>query len=329
MKKLLSVLLAFVMVLCLVGCGGNQANDPSKEAGEDGGKLKIGYTCNNATADSNQAIGFQAVIDNCEAAGVEVIALDPAGDANVQYSQIENFIEMGVDGILFRACDSTTIIPALKKAHEAGIPIVCTTNIIDESGFDYFDAFCGPSDYNQAVEVCKSVKAMFEGQEKVNVLQVQHVPGSMVSQLRDEGFWEEAEGSNLVLLEKQTANGKREEAQQITENWLLKYDIDDIDVIYVEGDGMLHGVTAAMEAAGVTGDDIKVFGICVSAETYDKIEAGLVAGSCLQSPYDDAKLAVETVIKLINGDTNVEFLNYMPNPAVTKESLDEIDRPDW
>ena len=319
-KKIISIIIAVFLMVFLVACGGG--------APEDDGKITIGFTCNNAANDANQATHFKAIQDACDAAGVELIALDPVGDANVQYSHIENFIEMGVDGIIFRAVDSTTIIPALQKAHDLGIPIVCTTNIIDESGFDYFDAFCGPSDYNQAVEAAGIAMNLFPDKETVNVLQVQHVPGSTVSQFRDQGFWEAAEGSNLVLLEKQTANGKREEAQQITENWLLKYDISEIDVIYIEGDGMLHGVTAAMEAAGVTGEDIAVIGIAVSAETYDKIESGLVAGSVLQSPYDDAKLAVETIIKLINGES-VEFLTYMANPAVTKETLDEIPRPDW
>ena len=294
--------------------------------------LTIGFTCNNATNDANQAVHYQAMKDYAEEVGIELIALDPAGDANVQFSHIENFIQMGVDGILFRAVDSTTIIPALKEAHDAGIPIVCTTNIIDESGYDYFDAFVGPSDFYQAATACDIVLSnpKFAEQETINVLQCAHVLGSTVHELRNEGFWAEAEGSNLNLLEMQTANGTREEAQQLMENWLLKYDVEDIDVVFVEGDGMVLGIVAAMESYGLTAEDICVVGICVSGTTFDYIQDGLVYGSVIQSPYDDAQTSIDTLLKIINGE-EVEFMTYQPNPPVTKEWIDsgEVTRPDW
>lgn len=295
-------------------------------------KITVGFTCNNATNDTNQATHYQAMQDYAAAAGIELIALDPAGDANVQFSHIENFIEMGVDGIIFRAVDSTTVIPALQKAHEAGIPIVCATNIVDESGYEYFDAFVGPSDYYQAVTACEIIlgNPKLAEKETVNVLQCEHVLGSTVHQYRDEGFWDTAEGTNLQLLEAQTANGTREEAQQLMENWLLKYDVDEIDVVYVEGDGMVLGIVAAMESAGLTVEDICVVGICVSSTTFGYIEDGLVYGSVIQSPYDDAETCIETILKLINGE-EVEFMTYQPNPPVTKELIDagEVTCPDW
>lgn len=321
MKKILSLLMILTLALSLFSVCAYAEDKPV-----------VGFTCNNATNDTNQAVHYQAMQDFAAEAGIELIALDPAGDANVQFSHIENFIEMGVDGIIFRAVDSTTIIPALKKASEAGIPCVCSANIIDESGYEYFDAFTGPSDFNQAVAACEIVLSnpKFADKETINVLQCQHVLGGTVHQLRDEGFWAAAEGTNLKLLEGQTANGTREEAQQLMENWLLKYDPEEIDVVFVEGDGMVLGIVAAMESYGLTAEDICVVGICVSSTTFGYIEDGLVYGSVIQSPYDDAQTAINTIVKLLNGE-EVEFLSYQPNPPVTKALIDagEVTCPDW
>lgn len=320
MKKVLGLLLVLVMILG-TAC-----------AFAEGDKPVVGFTCNNATNDAQQAAHYQAMQDYAAAAGIELIALDPAGDANVQFSHIENFIEMGVDGIIFRAVDSTTIIPALQRAHEAGIPIICTTNIIDESGYEYFDAFVGPSDFNQASMACDIVlgNPKFADKDVINVLQCEHVLGSTVHQYRNEGFWAEAEGSKLNLLEAQTANGTREEAQQLMENWLLKYDPEEIDVVFVEGDGMVLGIVAAMESAGLTADDICVVGIAVSTTTFGYIEDGLVYGSVVQSPYDEADAVIDTMLRVLDGE-EVDFMTYQANPPVTKELIEagEVSCPTW
>ena len=46
------------------------------------------------------------------------------GDANRQYEQIQNFIAQGLDGIIVAPKDAQTVIPMIRAANEAGIPIV-------------------------------------------------------------------------------------------------------------------------------------------------------------------------------------------------------------
>ncbi len=53
-----------------------------------------------------------------------MVLRDPSLDADRQIEQIEEFIEMDVDGIFINPVDSATIIPALRKAQEARIPVI-------------------------------------------------------------------------------------------------------------------------------------------------------------------------------------------------------------
>src|SRR3954453_9391327 len=55
---------------------------------------------------------------------VKVIATSADYDLNKQFSQIDNFIASGVDLILLNAADAKAILPAVKRAQQAGIVVV-------------------------------------------------------------------------------------------------------------------------------------------------------------------------------------------------------------
>ena len=60
----------------------------------------------------------------CEKKGIGYIGAVANGDANRQFEQVNNFIAQGVDGIIIAPKDGNTIIPIIKAANRAGIPIV-------------------------------------------------------------------------------------------------------------------------------------------------------------------------------------------------------------
>src|SRR4051812_26869887 len=55
---------------------------------------------------------------------VKVTATSADYDLNKQFSQIDNFIASGVDLILLNAADAKAILPAVKRAQQAGIVVV-------------------------------------------------------------------------------------------------------------------------------------------------------------------------------------------------------------
>ena len=67
---------------------------------------------------------LNAIQKACEKKGIDYIEAVANGDANRQFEQVNNFIAQGVDGIIIAPKDGNTVIPIIKAANRAGIPIV-------------------------------------------------------------------------------------------------------------------------------------------------------------------------------------------------------------
>lgn len=67
---------------------------------------------------------IEAIKAECEQKGVDYTVAVSNGDANRQFEQVNNFISQGVDGIVITPKDAHTIVPIIKAANRAGIPIV-------------------------------------------------------------------------------------------------------------------------------------------------------------------------------------------------------------
>ncbi len=67
---------------------------------------------------------LDAIERACDKKGIGYVEAVANGDANRQFEQVNNFIAQGVDGIIIAPKDGNTIIPIIKAANRAGIPIV-------------------------------------------------------------------------------------------------------------------------------------------------------------------------------------------------------------
>lgn len=350
-KKMLSVMMAAVMCMtAMTGCTTKkEAGNPTPvttaattaaattESAAETVKnvpapkqLKVGFTMNNVSGDNYQTAFYEAMLEEAAANEMELIVLDAAGDANLQLNQVDDLMEMKVDILLVFPCNGVSIIPAVKKASEAGIPVLVVNNDIDEKGRQYTVGFVGPDCVQQGRDAASVFVDYYKDQEmdSIDVIQIEHVPGNMTAVQRGQGFKEGIEGTKVKIIESQTANNSREEAMQITENYLIKYpNPGDVDGIFVQGDNMAFGVMAAVEAAGRVGE-FPIVGIAVTAESYQKMKAGIYYGSSLQSPYNLAETVVETVVKVAGGET-IEYYNAMDNPIITADTIDNFESPSW
>ena len=148
-KRLVSILLALVMVgAMLVGCG-NGAAESSGESGsestaagaekEEGGDGK--YTVvmipklNSIPYFQEAGEGFKQAGEDF---GVEAIVNGPAtADAAQQATMIEDYINQGVDAICVAPNDPAAVASVLKKAKDAGIVVLdWDTQVEDQSLVD-------------------------------------------------------------------------------------------------------------------------------------------------------------------------------------------------
>jgi len=67
---------------------------------------------------------IEAMKAECRRKGLQYTIAVSNGDANRQFEQVNNFISQGVDGIIITPKDAHTVIPIIKAANRANIPIV-------------------------------------------------------------------------------------------------------------------------------------------------------------------------------------------------------------
>ncbi|MGR3579859.1 MAG: sugar ABC transporter substrate-binding protein [Sagittula sp.] len=293
-----------------------------------GGAMKIGITQNNVGVDSYQTTYEKAFIEAAEANDmVETIVLDAGGDVARQIAQMEDLIQQDVDAIIIWPTNGEAVIPAVRKAHQAGIPVIVTNSNIAEQGFDFVKSFSGPDNITQGARSAEIMCDKFKEMGIEDEAQVVHItgqPGYTTAIERAKGFEDRLPEvcPNVTVVDTQPGDWNREKSQQVMEAFLVKY--DDIDGVYAGDDNMGVGALNAAKAAGR--DGIIFVGATNFAVGYEAMAAGDYWGSIYQSPVDDAKAALQTAVDVLSGE-EVPFLNYFDTPKIAQDNMEEFSKP--
>ncbi|MDW7745600.1 sugar ABC transporter substrate-binding protein [Halomonas sp.] len=285
---------------------------------------RIGITQNNVGVDSYQTTyesAFEAAAD--KHGNVDVVVLDAGGDVARQIGQVRNLIQQRVDAIIIWPTNGQAVIPAIRQAHKAGIPVVVTNSKIAEAGMEYIAAFSGPDNVQQGASSAEMMCEALDGEGQI--VQIAGQPGYTTAMERAQGFEEKlAEACpGVELVETQPGDWNREKAQRVMENFLTKY--DDIDGVYAGDDNMGVGALNAAKSAG-RADEIVFIGATNFAVGYEAIERGEYYGSIYQSPIDDAEAALQTALDVLAGE-DVPKMNFFETPKITADNLAEFDKP--
>ena len=291
--------------------------------------MKIGITQNNVGVDSYQTTYEKAFIEAAAANdNVETVVLDAGGDVARQIAQMEDLIQQDVDAIIIWPTNGEAVVPAVRKAFQADIPVIVTNSNIDEVGFDFAASFSGPDNITQGARAAEIMCDRFKElgiEEEAQIVEITGQPGYTTAIERSTGFTDRLPEvcPNVTLVESQPGDWNREKAQQVMEAFLVKY--DDIDGVYAGDDNMGVGALNAAKAAD-RAEGITFVGATNFSVGYEAMEAGDSWGSIYQSPVDDAEAALQTAIDILNGE-DVPFLNYFDTPKITQENMDEFSKP--
>jgi ribose transport system substrate-binding protein len=265
-------------------------------------------------------------------AGVELIEFDASFDAALQASQMDDAIALNPDLIVLFPLDVAAMSPGIKKAFDAGIPILVDNNEVLKEDKKYTVAYVGPNNYQEGVLAAELMNDILGG--KGNVVIIEGAPGQEAQIQREAGFVDRLEelDSDIKILAKQTANWVKADATAVMEDWLVRY--PDIDGLYAEDDTMAVGGWVAIEEAGIKKGEIKIIGIGGSKEGLRAIKDGVMYGTVLQSPVFEAKLMVEKSLEILEkglkaGDQMDPYLNYQPLPKITAENVEEYLPGEW
>ncbi len=290
-KKILAVVMAAAMVFGMTACGGSSNEAGSAAGGEAAGSGAIGL----AVSTQNNPFfvtlveGAQAAAD---AAGVELVVTDAGDDAAKQTNDVDDLISKNVSVLIVNPVDSDAIAPAVEDAIAAGIKVIAVDRAVNGVDVDCQIASDNVAGAEMATEYLKSVIG-----DGAKVAELQGTTGASATIDRGEGFHNIADGS-LDVVASQTASFDRAEGLTVMENIIQSN--GDIKGVFAHNDEMALGAIEAIEASG---KDIKIVGFDATDDGVAAVKEGKMAATVAQQPDKMGSTAVETAIKLINGET--------------------------
>ena len=177
MKRLLMGLVC-CCVLFLVGCGEPEPADTSEE------RIEIAVIPKGTTHEFWKSVHAGAVQAQREF-DVDIIWKGPLkeDDREAQIAVVENFITLGVSGILLAPLDDTALRGCVTDAVRSGIPVVIFDSALESE--DYV-SFVATDNYKGGQLAGEHLGKLLEGKGKVVMLRYQE--GSASTMKREQGF---------------------------------------------------------------------------------------------------------------------------------------------
>lgn len=251
---------------------------------------------------------------------VELLTEDAQLDPARQLSQVENFIANGVDAIIVNAVDGDATAAITQAARNAKIPLVYVNHPPAEldSGLPDGTAFVGSNELDsgtmEAEEACK----IMGGKGKAVILMGPLENHAALVRTKDvEDVFARAD-CKIEIVEKQTANWNRTQAQDLVSSWLTAG--VQFDAVIANNDEMAIGAAQSLKAAGVQMKDVVIAGIDATPDGLAAMEAGDIDITVFQNATKQGEVAAQTAVKLASGET-VDKMLWVPFELVTPANM--------
>jgi ribose transport system permease protein len=266
----------------------------------------------------------QAAEREATAQGVELISLAPERETDVerQYQIIENLIQQKVDAILLSPAGSKELVPAIRKANDAGIPVLLLDTRIDQAAADSVGArvltYIGSDNFEGGAVAGRALASRLGGTGKVAI--IEGISGHETADQRRLGFLNGIEAHpGIKVVASQTANWERARAYTVAENLLQAH--PDLDAIFAANDEMALGSLEAVAAARRL-DQVAIIGFDAIPDAIDNIRSGRLLGSVAQFPSEMGRLGVRHAATLLRDGTSP------PEEILTRVEMIDLDSVD-
>jgi inositol transport system substrate-binding protein len=267
--------------------------------------------------------GIQAQAD---AAGLSVQIEDAQNDVAKQLDQINNFIASGVDAIIVNPVDTSATQAMSDAAAAAGVPLVYVNRQpINVDTLPDGQAFVASNESDSSrqgfIEQCNQWKAA--GKEEVSVYVLQGELSNQAAVQRTQNYYDVMEAGQCAVkvnvIDQQTANWSRDQAQNLMTNWLSTGAA--FDGVLANNDEMALGALQAIKAAGISMDDVIVSGVDATQDALASMQAGELDITVFQNAAAQGGGALDAAVKLAAGEA-VEKKVYIPFELVTPANID-------
>lgn len=324
-KKVLSILLASVMMFGLAACGGGgQAADPNAEgdkaATADGEMPTVGVLI--YKYDDTYISTVRNALETALNGKAEVVMQDGKNDQATQNDQLDVMISKGVDVLCVNMVDAKAASGVVEKASAAGIPTIFFNREPDAEVVKSYDKACfiGTNAADAGKMQGDIIKELFDahpeydlnGDSKVQYVMFQGEPDNPEAIARTKYSVEQAVANGLEMEqvgETQVCNWDTETAQKAMEAMLAANE-GKIELVIANNDGMAIGCVAALSNINYnTGAEgakfIPVIGVDATDAAKDAIQNGTMSATVIQDGEAMGK-AIATVA--LNAASGADFL---------------------
>jgi inositol transport system substrate-binding protein len=266
--------------------------------------------------------GIQSYAD---ANGIGVQIEDAQNDVAKQLDQINNFIASGVDAIIVNPVDTSATQAMSDAAAAAGVPLVYVNRQpINVDSLPDNQAFVASNESDSSrqgfIEQCNQWAAA--GKAEVSVYVLQGELSNQAAVQRTQNYYDVIEAGQCAVtvnvIDQQTANWSRDQAQNLMTNWLSTGTA--LDGVLANNDEMAIGAIQAMKAAGIDMGSVIVSGVDATQDALAAMQAGDLDITVFQNAAAQGSGALNAAVALAKGEA-VDQKVYIPFELVTPANM--------
>ena len=269
--------------------------------------------------------GIQTYADS---KGQKVQIQDAKNDVAAQLDQIKNFIASGVTAIIVNPVDTSATQAMSDAAAAANIPLVYVNRQpINVDTMPANQAFVASNEADSGTletkEVCRLLKAAGKTEANVYVMEGELSNQAAVQRTKDihEVIGGPDCGVKIKIIDEQTANWSRDQAQTMMTNWLSTGTA--FDAVIANNDEMALGAIQALKAGNVDMKVMIVSGVDATQDALAAMQAGDLDATVFQDAAGQGKGALDAAITLAAGG-KVDHKVYIPFLLVTPANVGDF-----
>ncbi len=274
----------------------------------------------------------EAVKAECIKNGYDFVVAIANGDANRQFEQINNFISLGVAGIVIAPKDSHTVIPIIKAANRANIPIAVYNRVPASNLGDYVTVVADNLEIskNTVTYMCELAE---KSGKKHQALIVLGDLGDINAVNRRAGFNQAVAAfpETIEVVAEVPSEWNQEKALAGVTNALQAN--PDISFIFTSSDFLFPAIISAMKTADkyypIGHEKHVIFGgFDGDAMAYRLLQEKYLDADGVQDVFYECEASVQAVIKKLNGEP-VESTIIDPGFVIHQDNLEQMAGKMW
>jgi ribose transport system substrate-binding protein len=237
--------------------------------------------------------------------GIDLLVKTAAQETSIeqQIAIVEELIRQKADAIVIAPGDSVKLIPVLKKAQDAGLPVVNIDNRLDADFGRTLGLrpvpFISVDNENGAYQAVRVLAA--EATEPAKAAVIEGIRSASNAEARKAGALRAFAGNPAVtVVAQETANWKIDEAYEVARAMFTRE--PDISLLFCANDMMALGAAKYIQEAGLAGK-VRIAGYDALNDAVEAVKSGTLLATVDQQAGRQGYLGVVYADKMIRGET--------------------------